>query len=370
MPDPTRCPTILEVHYPLEQGEVGLRGHGGGLSWKHTTPPTARQGDIALFELLLAPFEVAELRLVRGHEEWAQGRKFLVHAGDRVALEPSFDHQTSTILPMEPVLADDPLVNAVLGGPVAFDVLLPPSYTEQPSKRFPVIYALDGQSLWSFSEDPFGVWNLDKTLDQLFALGALPELIVVAIHTDRGRIERLSPMEDTTHGGGQASHLLDLLTERIKPIVDRRFRTQPDRETTAILGSSMGGLFAFWAAWTRPDVFGKVACLSGSFWWAGRAVVKLVQRGVCPAPRPQIYLDSGASLNPHEHDPNVRDGFQHTQSLIRALLRHCYERGVDLHRLTFAGESHNASAWAARVSIPLQLLFPLTPPGETSEAMD
>jgi predicted alpha/beta superfamily hydrolase len=365
-----RRSTILEVHYPLDRGEVGLRGNRGGLSWDHSTPPTARRGGVALFELDLEEFDVAELRLMRGEHEWALGRKFIVHAGDRVTLEPSFDHQTSTILPMEPITATDPAVAELLGGPVAFDVLLPPSYVEQEKKRFPVVYALDGQSLWSFSEDPFGVWHLDKTLDNLFALGAMTEVIVVALRTDRHRLERLSPVPDGSHGGGHGPRFLDLIVDRIKPVVDARFRTDPEREATAILGSSMGGLFAFWAAWTRPDVFGKAACLSGSFWWGQRALIKHTQSGACPAPRPQIYLDSGASVNPQEHDPNVRDGFQHTQSLVRALIRHCYERGVDLHRLTFTGETHNAAAWAARVSIPLQLLFPLAPPGETSEAMD
>ncbi len=39
----------------------------------------------------------------------------------------------------------------------------------------------------------------------------------------------------------------------------------------------------------------------------------------------------------------------------------------ELHRLTFPGQAHNASSWAARVALPLQLLFP--PPRSSREAL-
>lgn len=47
---------------------------------------------------------------------------------------------------------------------------------------------------------------------------------------------------------------------KVKPELDAKFRTARERESTGILGSSMGGLFAFFAAWTRPDMFRKAAC--------------------------------------------------------------------------------------------------------------
>jgi hypothetical protein len=41
----------------------------------------------------------------------------------------------------------------------------------------------------------------------------------------------------------------------------------------------------------------------------------------------------------------------------RKLGRIGYTHGHDLHRLTFPGQTHHASSWAARVAIPLQLHF-------------
>ena len=59
-----------------------------------------------------------------------------------------------------------------------------------------VLYALDGQALWTTSSDPFGVWGLDLVIDRLNELDAIEELIVVGIHTSERRAERLSPVPD------------------------------------------------------------------------------------------------------------------------------------------------------------------------------
>jgi predicted alpha/beta superfamily hydrolase len=122
----------------------------------------------------------------------------------------------------------------------------------------------------------------------------------------------------------------------------------------------MGGLFSFWAAWTRADVFGAAICLSPSFWWADRWMLRHVQGGVCPAPRPKIYMDSGAARSALERDASTRDGVHVTRAMYRSLLEHCYEGGDDVHVLTFVGHEHDAKSWAGRVSVPLQLAFPRT----------
>ena len=75
---------------------------------------------------------------------------------------------------------------------------------------------------------------------------------------------------DSKYGGGRAAEHLEAITSVLKPRIDAELRTRVGREDTALIGSSLGGLFSFYAAWTRPDVFGKAICLSSSFWWANR----------------------------------------------------------------------------------------------------
>jgi predicted alpha/beta superfamily hydrolase len=167
----------------------------------------------------------------------------------------------------------------------------------------------------------------------------------------------LSPVVDPSYGGGDGPRYLEFLTKTLKPHIDATWRTKPERESTAMIGASMGGLFSFYAAWTRNDVFGRVACLSPSFWWNNRSMLREVQ-SYCPAPRPWLYIDSGAALSQFEQDANLKDGFDHTQAMCKTLLNHCYDPGTNLVALTFAGFQHDASAWAARLALPLQLLFP------------
>ena len=173
-------------------------------------------------------------------------------------------------------------------------------------------------------------------------------------------------MPDPVHEGGGAPEHLRAIIEHLIPHINAAYRTRTDPDSTASMGSSMGGLFAFYSAWTRGDVFGKAACLSSSFWWANRYAVRLVQQGDCPSPRPTFYIDSGAALHEAERDVNQRDGFHHTRSMFRALTALGYTPGVDLHRLVFTGHTHDAASWASRVAIPLQLLFP----AEGADAVD
>lgn len=349
--------TFIEVTYPAHRGAIGLRGAHTPLSWEHTTAPSSHDGNRLVFELMIPEGELLELKLVRNDEDWAGGRNYTVHAGDHLSIEPYFDRTGATLLAAEEL--------ATPSGTLSYRVLLPPSYDEQENKRYPVLYVQDGQAIWSTSQDPYGIWSLDKTLDQLVELNAIEEVIVVGVDTSERRINRLSHVPDPEHGGGDGPGHLSALVDHLIPLVNERFRTKKDRDNTALMGSSMGGLFSFYAAWTRPDVFGKAACLSSSFWWAKRHIIRFVQNEVTAPMRPLLYLDSGAAVSAFEKDPSARDGFHHTRSMIRALMRHGYIAGVDLHRLTFTGHTHDAAAWAARVAIPLQILFPPPPQTQT-----
>ncbi len=338
--------TVVEVRYPASQGAIGLRGSDAPLSWESTTQPSEVLGNRSVFRLPIAPDSILELKVVRGEDEvWASGRNYVVHAGDHLVIEPFFDRQGPQLLATEQL------------GELTFDVLLPPGYDEQGQKHYPVLYVLDGQSLWSTSSDPYGVWSLDAELTHLFELEVVEELIVIGIHTAERRIERLTPVADDHEGGGEGEAFLGLLTDQLKPHVDERFRTKRGREHTGVMGSSLGGLFAFYASLQRADVFGKAACLSSSFWWANRWAVRWAPGRVAEQ-RPVLYLDSGAAPCHLEQDANVKDGFHHTRAMFRALTAAGYDTDVDLHRLVFTGARHEAAAWAARVGLPLQLLFP------------
>lgn len=339
----------LVVTYPRARGAVFLRGERAPLDWNVDHAPRSTAGDESVFEVPIQEGQTLECKLVRADGAWAAGRNVVLAAGDRLELRPSFGEARGSLGPWYELEGPRPM---------RFRVLVPPSYQEQDHTRYPVLYAQDAQSLWSDHQDPFGGWNLDDVLAELWSLGAVQEIIVVSIETSSDRLGALGPTPDPEHGGGRGDEHLAAMVEHLKPHVDRTLRTLPARGDTALLGSSMGGLFSFYAAWKRPDVFGAAICLSSSFWWSDRFAVRLAQEGLCPAPRPRLYLDSGAARSALERDKNAHDGQHHTRAMERALVHHCYEPGDDLHVLTFPGHRHDATSWAARVAIPLQLVFP------------
>ncbi len=344
--------TTLRVVYPASKGRLALRGGSAGLDWFADHAPDSVDGDVSTFKLKIPHFDPVQVKVVRDDGKWMVGRNAVVGRGDTALLRPYFDRATGDLSGLREV----PLP---WGKSLHIRVRLPPSYSEQEGMRYPVLYAQDGQSIWSDGTDPFGVWGLDTVIDELWDIGALDEFIVVSIDTGEGRLERLGPVPDPRFGGGTEGELhLKAMVEVLKPVIDAEYRTRPERNSTVLLGSSMGGLFSFWAAWCRPDVFGGAICLSSSFWWSDRFALKLVSGESCPAPRPNLYLDSGAAASGFETDASTRDGVHNTRAMYRALREHCYGLGTDLYLLSWTGHYHDARSWSARVSTPLQIFFP------------
>ena len=54
----------------------------------------------------------------------------------------------------------------------------------------------------------------------------------------------------------------------VKPYIDLNFRTKSHRNFTGIAGSSLGGLFSFYAGLKHQHVFSKIGVFSPSFWFS------------------------------------------------------------------------------------------------------
>ena len=159
-------------------------------------------------------------------------------------------------------------------------IYLPCGY-ESGDKRYPVMYMFDGHNLFSDSEATFGkCWGLKDYLDK-----TKTPLILAAVecnHEGNSRLSEYSPVDFAFKNGeiikGRGKKYMDWLVGEFKPYIDKNFRTLPDREHTAIGGSSMGGLMTLYALANYNKYFSRGAALSPSLWAGGSLIPEFIEK--------------------------------------------------------------------------------------------
>lgn len=161
----------------------------------------------------------------------------------------------------------------VMGGrrPRRVYVYVPEEARENPEARFPVLYMFDGHNVFFDADATYGKsWGMGDYLDRTGT-----GLIVVGIDCNHrapnGRLCEYSPFdfEDPEFGRvkGRGKRFMDWLVEVLKPEIDRRYPTLPERETTWIAGSSMGGLMSLYAVCVYGHVLaGRRRCRPRCGW--------------------------------------------------------------------------------------------------------
>lgn len=248
--------------------------------------------------------------------------------------------------------------STVLGNVRAVSVLLPPSYDADTARRYPVLYAQDGQNLFDARTSFIGKeWGLDETLARLWKEKRMPEIIVVGVANTKDRMSEYSP-------GPSGDRYIRFLATELKPFIDNRFRTLRGPAHTALMGSSLGALISLWGAVTRPDVFRQAAGLSISLPYGG----PLMDRLTAPNhPKIRIYMDMGTEeLGQGPRSEKLVEQFK---AAVKRLEAAGYKPGTDLDAPVIPGAHHNEPAWAARVANPLVFLFPEPTPDKDPEAV-
>jgi predicted alpha/beta superfamily hydrolase len=79
--------------------------------------------------------------------------------------------------------------------------------------------------------------------------------------------------------GGRGLDYIRFIAEELKPFIDRTYRTEVDRESTMIGGSSLGGLIAMHACLEKPEVFGKCLAFSPTLGWDQEELLQSFHNG-------------------------------------------------------------------------------------------
>ncbi len=132
-------------------------------------------------------------------------------------------------------------------------VFLPPSYSKDKHRRYPVVYALHGYSIGA--EQWTHEIHVPQTIEGAFAQGA-KEMIVVL------------PDSKTMHNGSMYSSSVttgdfeNFIAHDVVSYIDAHYRTLPNRQSRGLVGHSMGGYGATRIGMKHPDVFGSLYIMS------------------------------------------------------------------------------------------------------------
>jgi S-formylglutathione hydrolase FrmB len=148
--------------------------------------------------------------------------------------------------------------------PRKIHIFLPRDY-DVSQDRYPVIYTNDGNTVFFPGGAYKKTWDLATTISRLYLSDRICRVIVVAVcPLNRDYEYTHAPVKGSDWGG--LDNYAHYLARSLKSFIDSHYRTIHDAEKTLVLGSSHGGLAAFYTATKHPHEFRCVAALSPSFW--------------------------------------------------------------------------------------------------------
>ena len=151
-------------------------------------------------------------------------------------------------------------------------VWLPEDYDfNNASKEYPVIYFADGQNLVNQNLCAFGCWKLDLVAHDIL-INHDQSFIAVGIDSPKDSFVRFNelnppypPERVKNKAKPYADKFVNYITDELMPLINQHFSVSKEKKWTAIAGSSMGGIMAFYASVLHKDTFGFSLDFSPAF---------------------------------------------------------------------------------------------------------
>lgn len=228
-------------------------------------------------------------------------------------------------------------------------IYVPPNYANS-DKRYPVLYMHDGQNLFDNATAYAGEWNVDETMNALSKAGKL-ELIVVGIDNGEAkRMTELNPWPSVQFGAPEGKEYVEFIVNVVKPLIDKQYRSKPDRANTAIMGSSMGGLISHYAINQYPQIFSKAGIYSPSYWTSAASIDFISNTPAAKDAR--LYLATG-EIEGGAQVPDV-------QRAYAAILKAGHPAS-NISLKIVAGAEHNEKFWSGDFENAVLWLFAPVP---------
>lgn len=221
-------------------------------------------------------------------------------------------------------------------------VALPPGYNNDTTRRYPVLYMHDGNSV-------FSIWRLDETATALVSNNQIEPLIIVHVNnggTPEDRFDEYTTSRDARGRGGNANNYGRMLVEELKPFIDAEYRTLTDAANTGLGGASLGGLVTLYLGLKYPGKFGKLAVQSPALWRDDGTIQRQI-KGLTSKPALRIWLDTGTEEGPTNAIRQLRDLLKSKGWVLDS----------DLIYFEAKGAKHEEEAFARRAAMFLKFFF-------------
>jgi len=192
-------------------------------------------------------------------------------------------------------------------------------------KRYPVLYVLDGDV----------AFGMAASIARYLQIGEnIPELIIVgigygALDKSAGEKRRRDYRPTQT---GDAENFLNFLNRQLIPYIDSKYRTIPDDRI--INGYSIGGLFALYTLFTKPETFSGYIIGSPSLTWDNYSIFNYEENSFEKIGEMKISLF--ISVGSEESDEKY---FSPIDKLVTQIQERNYS-GLKLEAKVFDGSTH------------------------------
>ena len=202
--------------------------------------------------------------------------------------------------------------------------------------------------LFVFDADQYlGRVPVPRMLDNMIAAGVIPPVVAVFV-ANPDRAARARELPDNPA-------FADFMATELQPRIVRETGIAVPASRTVLAGSSYGGLAAATVAMRRPEVFGNVLSMSGSFWWSPpgtpedrqeHVAGRIAAGGTLPL---RFFLSAGL----FETGANGTAGILETSRHLRDVLQ---AKGISVTYRDYAG-GHDYLVWQGVLPDGLIALF-------------
>jgi len=192
-------------------------------------------------------------------------------------------------------------------------------------KRYPVLYVLDGDV----------AFGMAASIARYLQIGEnIPELIIVgigygALDKSAGEKRRRDYRPTKT---GDAENFLNFLGGQLIPYIDSKYRSIPDDRI--INGYSIGGLFAMYTLFTKPETFNRYIIGSPYLVWDNYSIFNYEENS--PDKISEMKISVFISVGSEESDEKY---FDPIDKLVTQIQERNYS-GFKLEAKVFDGSTH------------------------------